>query len=128
MSHAATARMPLAVSFPSLDASRVSLGHQMAIPILRRPVFSAWLASTQRQGTVATALAAQVVASHQLLVAQRLLRAICVSRVSTAPRGHRRVHSARLVERMRTSMPRLSALSVASGRTLDVARRRVMSV
>ena len=114
--------------FPSLDVSHVTLGHQTAIPIRRHRAFSAQLASTQRQGTVVTALAAQVVASHQLLVAQRLLRAICASRVSTALRGHRRVHSARLVERMRTSMPRLSALSVAPARMLDVARRRVMSV
>ena len=121
------ARTPLVVCSPSLDASHVTLDSQTTIPILRRRALSAWPASTQRLGIVATASAVRVVASLRRLVAQRCLRAICVSRVSTARRGHRHVRSARLVELMRTWMPRLSALSAAPGRMPGVARRRVMS-
>ena len=71
MSYAATVRTPLAVSSLSLDASHVTLGWQTAILILRRPVFSAQLACMLRVDTLVTALAAQVVASHRRLVAQR---------------------------------------------------------
>ena len=71
VSHAATARTPLAVSSLRLDVSHVTLGWQTAIPIRRHLAFSAQLASTQRQGTLVTALAAQVVASRRQLAAQR---------------------------------------------------------
>ena len=57
--------------FPSLDVSHVTLGHQTAIPIRRHRAFSAQLASTLRVDAVVTALAVLLVASHQLLVAQR---------------------------------------------------------
>ena len=57
--------------FPRLDVSHVMLGLQTAIPIRRHLAFSAQLASSQRQGTLVTALAALVVASHRRLAAQR---------------------------------------------------------
>ena len=55
----------------SLDASHATLGSQIEILTHQRLAFSAHLASTQRQGTVAPASVVQVVASHQLLAAQR---------------------------------------------------------
>ena len=128
MSHAAMARMPLVVSSRGLAASRVRLVRQTAMTILRRHALSVCPASTQRQVTVVIASAVRVVASHRRLVAHRWVRARCVRRVSTAPRGHRRVRSAHLVELMRTWMPRLSVPSAASARMLGVGRRRVTSV
>ena len=128
MSHAAMACMPLVVSSRGLAASRVRLVRQTAMTILRRHALSVCPASTQRRVTVVTASAVRVVASHRQLVAHRWVRARCVRRVSTAPRGHRRVRSAHLVELMRTWMPRLSVPSAASAHMPGVGRRHVTSV
>ena len=49
----------------------VQLDSQTRIRSLVRHVSFAWLASMLRVDTAVTALAAQVVASHQLVVAQR---------------------------------------------------------
>ena len=53
------------------DVRCALLDSRMAILMHPQPALSAWLAFTQRQGTVATALAVLLVASHQLLVAPR---------------------------------------------------------
>ena len=55
------------VSSHSPDVRPVPLGSQMTTLMRRQRVLSAWLASTQRRGTAVSALAAQVVASHQRL-------------------------------------------------------------
>ena len=92
------------VGSQSPDVRLALPGSQMMILMHRQRVLSAWLASTQRTGTMAPALAVLVVASHQRLAEQVRMHVASASRDSTVSQGLQRAPSALLVEQTQTTM------------------------
>ena len=104
VSNAKLAHMLQVVSSQSPDVRLALPGSQMLILMHRQRVLSAWLASTQRRGTMASVLAVLVVASHQRLAEQVWMHVGSASRDSTVSQVLQRAPSALLVKRTQMRM------------------------
>ena len=115
------------VSSQSPDVRDALPGSQMMILMRRLRVWSAGLASTQRTGTMAPALAVLVVASHQRLAEQVRMHVGSASRDSTVSQAPVRASRVQLV--VQTTIPMLPrrVRTVKQERTLDAVRHRAMS-